>query len=499
MEHIKKRIILLIILVFSLEGCSPKLKNSFENTKLNTVEESSAVLKEQEEKGREPADQTTLTQEAAPSEAVAEENNKQVPVTGQPVTMEDLLAEMTDREKCWMGLSPKKYLNDFDTLYKELQANYPYFGVLNRKHNVDMEESYEQYRKQIKDCRNDDEFWTTLRAFIDELQYTGHIQAWGYRYANELKSLKETVEAFPQYKETLQRYIEKLENPVSEKNYQLMREFYEELAAEVFERNKELGVSEDGGTDWGETESIPNVTTKVLEKGKIAYIDIEAFDMSTYEEDKKILLPFYEKVQSYDHLIIDITKNTGGGMDYYNQLIVAPLADKTYSVSTYLLAKAGLNNQYFLNLKEGLAEGLWLPLSKLPDLAGINKEDISQLDYFMKETYLVKPNHKSAFKGKIWLLVSSQNYSSAEYAAMFSKESGFAALVGDQTGGDGIGVDPAYIILPNTGLVIQYSPIYGITGDGRNSEEYGTEPDYYRRKDETALDTCLRLIKNNNN
>ena len=82
---------------------------------------------------------------------------------------------------------------------------------------------------------------------------------------------------------------------------------------------------------------------------------------------------------------------------------------------------------------------------------------------------------------------------------MFSKESGFAALVGEQTVGDGIGVDPAYIILPNTGLVVQYSPIYGITGDGRNSEEYGTEPDYYRRKDETALDTCLRLIKNNNN
>ena len=86
-------------------------------------------------------------------------------------------------------------------------------------------------------------------------------------------------------------------------------------------------------------------------------------------------------------------------MDYYNQLVVAPLADKTYSVSTYLLAKAGLNNQYFLNLKEGLAEGLWLPLSELPDLEGINKEDISQLDYFMKETYLIKPITSQLLKG----------------------------------------------------------------------------------------------------
>ncbi|WOO34879.1 S41 family peptidase [Anaerocolumna sp. AGMB13020] len=475
------------------------MKNSFENTKLDTEEESSAELIDQEEIGRESAAQTTVTQEAVPSEVVVEEKGKQVPITGQPVTMEDLLAERTDQEKCFMGLSPKKYLNDFDTLYKELQANYPYFGVVKRKHNVDIKEHYEKYRKQMKDCRNDDEFWTILKAFIDELQYTGHIQAWGYRYANELKSLKETVEAFPQYKETLQRYIDKLENPVSEKNYQLMKEFYEGLEAEVLERNKALGDSEDGGNNWEESEPLPNVTTKVLEKGKIAYVDIEAFDMSTYEEDKQILLPFYEKVQGYDHLIIDITKNTGGGMDYYNQLVVAPLADKTYSVSTYLLAKAGENNQYFLNMEEGLAEGLWLPLSKLPDLAGRNKEDLSQLDYFMKETYLIKPNHKSAFKGKLWLLVSPQNYSSAEYAAMFTKESGFATLVGEQTGGDGIGVDPAYIILPNSGLVIQYSPIYGITRDGRNSEEYGTEPDYYRRKDETALETCLRLIKNSNN
>lgn len=172
--------------------------------------------------------------------------------------------------------------------------------------------------------------------------------------------------------------------------------------------------------------------TKILEPGKTAYVFIDAFDHGQMETDREILLPFYDKVRTYDNLIIDITNNLGGSMAYFDELVVAPLTKETLTVP--------------------------------------------------------------GFDGKIWLLVSENNYSSSEYAAMFSKASGFATLVGRTTSGDGIGTDPIYLILPNSGLVVQYSPMYGVTADGTGSEACGTNPDIVSPEGESALETCLRQI-----
>jgi len=47
----------------------------------------------------------------------------------EPISTDDMLKTMTNREKCWMELIPEQYLEDFDVLFEELQNNYPYFGV----------------------------------------------------------------------------------------------------------------------------------------------------------------------------------------------------------------------------------------------------------------------------------------------------------------------------------------------------------------------------------
>lgn len=427
-------------------------------------------------------------------------NESNTNLAAKEITTEDLLSTMRDEDKCWLNITPKQYLEDFDVLYQELQDNYPYFGILQRKHSIDLEKTYTLYRTKIMACKNDDDFFGYIRSFIGELEYTGHINSWGYRYTSEVKRLKSFIEEFPAYKETLTPYINKLDNPVSKRNYQSMESFYTKLQNTVDERNANIDPSQEGGSDHTnneeeETETTKNATTDIIETGEIAYISIKDFDMESYKQDKEILLPFYEEVKNYKHLIIDISENSGGGMDYFNQLIVAPLAKEKIQVPCYLLAKGGENNKDFLAIPQGLKNGQWKPVSQLPDLPNMNQSDLAELDYFMEETYTIEPSTKQGFQGQLWLLVSSNNYSSSEYAAMFSKQSGFATLVGEHTSGDGIGVDPAYIILPNSGIVIQYSPIYGITSDGKNSEEYGTEPDYSNEEGETPLEACLRLIK----
>lgn len=236
-----------------------------------------------------------------------------------------------------------------------------------------------------------------------------------------------------------------------------------------------------------------NVETKILEPGKTAYVFIDTFGYEWMETDRQILLPFYEQVRDYDNLIIDITNNLGGSMRYFDELVAAPLIKESVTVPTYQLLKGGENNKTFLRLEEGIASGLYRPVSELPALPNLNREDAADCDWFLREDYTVEPTG-DGFDGKIWLLVSENNYSSSEYAAMFSKAGGFATLVGRTTSGDGIGTDPVFLILPNSGLVVQYSPMYGVSADGTGSEEYGTVPDIVSPEGESALETCLKQI-----
>lgn len=110
------------------------------------------------------------------------------------------------------------------------------------------------------------------------------------------------------------------------------------------------------------------------------------------------------------------------------------------------------------------------------------------------EVLPLKPEEKM-LNGHIWLLVGRKVFSSSEYSAFFSKATGFATLVGERTGGNGLGSDPLAFILPNSGLAIRYSMELDLTPDGANNQEYGTMPDFISPENETALDTCLRLIE----
>lgn len=417
-----------------------------------------------------------------------------------------VLSEMTDEQKNWMGgLSKEQRLEDFESLCEGLRDNYPYVKLAARQVGADLDALETEYRSKVEQCENDDAFFYVLKNFVGTFSYTGHLALWGRRYESELADLREYVEnAGREEQERMEPYLETLDNPVSHRTYASMTKYYQEINC----RMEEKRASENGGNrgeaaeavSAGETgeaveEAMPaNVETKILEPGKTAYVFIDAFDYEQMETDREILLPFYEEVRDYDNLIIDITKNPGGGMQYFNELVAAPLIQETLTVPGYQLFKGGENNETFLRIKKGVASGLYRQISELPAMPKLNREDAEDCDWFLCEDYTIEPTG-DGFGGKIWLLVSENNYSSSEYAAMFSKASGFATLVGRRTSGDGIGTDPAYLILPNSGLVVQYSPMYGVTADGSGSEEHGTEPDFVSPEGESALETCLELIK----
>ncbi len=145
--------------------------------------------------------------------------------------------------------------------------------------------------------------------------------------------------------------------------------------------------------------------------------------MGLFETDKELLFSFYDDVMDFEHIIIDITENPGGGMVYFDQLVIAPLTTRTLEVPAYQLIKGGSLNMHYLRVEEGMKAGTCQPISELPEMEHINQSDLADMDYFDKEVYTVHPSGKG-FQGHIWLLVSEKNYSSSEYAAMFSKQSG---------------------------------------------------------------------------
>lgn len=68
--------------------------------------------------------------------------------------------------------------------------------------------------------------------------------------------------------------------------------------------------------------------------------------------------------------------------------------------------------------------------------------------------------------------------------------------MGSPTGGDGIGaLDPVFLQLPNSGILVQFTMMFGLNGDGSSSEETGTTPDILSPAGEPALVTALRAME----
>ena len=83
------------------------------------------------------------------------------------------------------------------------------------------------------------------------------------------------------------------------------------------------------------------------------------------------------------------------------------------------------------------------------------KDIMTDFSEFMESTVVIESDNKSKFKGNIYLLVDDAVYSSSESFSIFCKDSGFATLIGEKTGGDGGGIDPILFDLENSVLIIR--------------------------------------------
>jgi len=387
------------------------------------------------------------------------------------------------------GRTRGEYLCDLDFLYNILRKNYPFFGVILRSHGVDMHARYLEAREHIEnrdDFLSDDYFSATLNNFfIRPARGIGHLSTIPRDcQLGVLQFLQVLSYSIEQGMVELQPFLDELNNPATRALHNLTdADFIPPLQ----------GVD---SAVYATTSD--NIQTYVIEDGRIAYVNIMAMNDATMEIDRVTLLDFFQQIAGYDHLIIDLRLNGGGGGSYFLDLVMSPNIAYPLYYNNYIFLTGGEHSRNMLSP--------WLgPITRAIDFDILERfpyfhsNDIDMLNYYIYSSIYIEPSHGSGiFGGKVWLLVSPHTFSAAAYAAAVVKQTGFATLVGQPTGGGGLGITPLLLALPNTGIVLRYAAGYGVDYLGRENYEHGIHPHYRNRPGMDALETALAMIEDGN-
>ncbi|WP_192929839.1 S41 family peptidase [Alkaliphilus serpentinus] len=393
-----------------------------------------------------------------------------------------------------INLTTEEKIADYEYLCDILNKSYPFWMEVEAD-GIDIEEVFDYYRETIHKSNTDIEFMKEIKSFLKEFQGYGHLSVLdGYQYqyyVNTINSSRGTLT------ESSRRWIDTsfaaLFNPTSIKTYSMLdqsRLGFRSKKGLKDKYNKEI-TNEDVGEQLPSKDD-NNLSFEIIEDGKIAYIKINTFEWSNIEKDRQMLIDFYKEVANYQHLIIDIQGNTGGSDSYWEDLIVAPNIEKPLYFDRYYL----INNNNFISpyLEARFDKSQIHSIETLPKFENLSNEVLDYFDHYIVQESRVKPMGEILFNGDIWVLIDESNYSSAENFLIFTKNTEFATLVGKPTGGDG-GVDPILFSLPNSGLIIRFSMLYGLNNDGTGNEARGTLPDIEVSENNDALTESLLHIK----
>lgn len=351
-------------------------------------------------------------------------------------------------------LTEEQKLDDFEYMYDVLKGNYPYFDVNKRMNGVDWLSKKNEYISEVKSSHDDLSFFNTLQSILGELNngHTGMYNKENYIYSKTICS---------KYAKICEAWLKQLNDPKAAARYSALSDSQNE--SQTSSQNIIKG----------------NVKTAILEKEKTVYLAIHSFNSLNIDEDMKTIKPFLKNIKNYKAFIIDIRGNGGGDSRYWSDNIVPMLINKPIDDTDYCAYRGGSFTEQFIKCRHGFG---YEKLEKVSDIAKENLKNLppeieKDFKYYRKDKSCYEPKDSVGFKGRIYLLVDGDVFSSSEKFAAFAKSTGFATLAGEKTGGDGIGDDPALCVLPNSGYVFSFTEEMGLTSDGACNFEHKTEPD----------------------
>lgn len=363
------------------------------------------------------------------------------------------------------NMSTEEKLEDFEYMYNLLEDNYTFFEVNKRLHNLDWLRNKKKYAKKIKNTKNDAEFFVAINYILGDLN-NDHTHAFnGEVYKRYYKHFYPMEHDVLNYEKSKVRYgfdgnVNNIEiNPNS--NFLISNE--------------------------------PVLKTDILIEDELAYLKIKSMSAYHIKEDYSKVQDFLKRVEDYDKLIIDIRGNGGGFDDYWGN-IVRFLIDETKTLEYYSFFRGDYRDKYEM-YKVSTAK----PIDKLsPEVLDKFPSEVKKNFEKYDTNYVVlQPWNVLDFKGKVYLLVDKYVFSSSEKFASFAKDSGFATLVGETTGGDRVFPEIPFAYLPNSGIIIRFSSELGINADGTINMETRTVPDIMvdpTPNEDFNQDKCIQAV-----
>jgi len=445
------------------------------------------------------------------------------------------------------------FLADIDYMLYVLENNFGAFDVAYWAHGVDIRAIVESLREAVlaDPEMNEDEFFALLYRKTGPLVTIGHFSIMGPEEHLALVGTLHRSPAIPaaafarlSHPQVLAHY--KPRHPTPDCDIQELRairwaETISEARIDLFVgRLSQLGEvdladSVNEAFERSDTDELirlrllgserigelPNVETEIIEEGRIALLTVNSFMIGPDTVDEfETIFAFYEDIRDYDHLIVDIRNNSGGFLQYFVNAIVRPIISSEIEWKNFVFIAPGRYSREVMSGVEQthLANQSFLTPSFTPlyssftsaenivdtyDLPELVVTDIERMGYAFHTSLWIAPEviqtglwfwpeQWSAFGGKLWLLTDSGTGSATELAARFAKNTGFATLVGERTGGN-IGGPRSIVALPNSGIIFRFDMFY-LTDDMGRPFEAGTEPHHFNREGYDALETVLQLI-----
>ena len=344
---------------------------------------------------------------------------------------------------------------DFEYLYAVLRDNYPFFGVAERKYGVDWLAKHDEYVLRLKATADDAAYYRELNSILREL-HDGHMD-----FSPTIKYSK-----FKPILDGLGPDFEPWSRAMHRDSVRAV--YWEQLLAKKDVEHKPV-----------KKKSLPKQRGKksyyadtLLCNGKIALMRLSSLPYEKISVDSLRIASFLSTISEADYLIIDIQGNSGGSELYWSRLVVSRLIPKPITYfSTQIVRGGEINREYCPEFFEEAESLTGEVCSGLPD------ELYDGTFYLRKYPCEVAASDPIAFRGKIYLLVDRKVFSSAGGWANFCKQTGWATVVGETTGVQGIGRDPIVISLPESGLLLRYPYCNGINADGTFNGEVGVRPD----------------------
>lgn len=370
------------------------------------------------------------------------------------------------------AVSAAAMLEDIDYLLMMLKLNYPFYGTQTTMFSSTLSEIRERISRGQTDI---DGFRTEIESLLQCFVVRAHLNTISPEVYHHQKAIFDTSQQ-------------------ARAEYALWSSLFDSPRVRDYYENQPLEAS---------SEPFPSTTAQILQQNRAALVVLPTFDASRVERDHELLLPFFQSISGYSHVILDLRGNTGGSTEYWMTNVLAPLQRSLLTYDTAFLMKDGMINRYF-TAADALMPSTreWIEASdpRAADILtqyGAHADIAKDFSWIVQSRYRISPSQEEyvGFKGKLYVLCDARNRSAAEAFIAMCKMTGFAVLVGETTGGDGLGSgDPMYIALPNTGILVRYTATYALNPDGTCNQVRGTVPDYEISEGEDALDACLEVI-----